>query len=116
MGRPPNLPLVLAASSPAFVRSRMMSRSNAGRVLDLPEWQTHAVEAVRVTRTVQRQDVASGWKWRCTHDVAWYAARGEGNRAAYYAAATRGHWGWRTGSTIYSTSPCTRTPAVSAKA
>jgi predicted transposase YbfD/YdcC len=65
----------------------------AGRLLDLPEWQTHAVEAVRVTRTVQRQDVASGWKWRCTHDVAWYASSGEGNSAAYYAAATRGHWG-----------------------
>jgi predicted transposase YbfD/YdcC len=65
----------------------------AGRLLDLPEWQSHAVEAVRVTRTVQRQDVALGWKWRCTREVAWYASTAEGNTAAYYAAATRGHWG-----------------------
>src|SRR3954467_6162095 len=64
----------------------------AGRILDLPEWQTHAVEAVRVTRTVQRQDVASGWKWRCTHEVAWYASTRPGTSAEQYAAATRGHW------------------------
>ena len=65
----------------------------AGSILNLPEWRTDVVEAVRVTRTVQRQDVATGWKWRCTHEVAWYASTGEGNSAAYYAAATRGHWG-----------------------
>jgi predicted transposase YbfD/YdcC len=65
----------------------------AGRLLDLPDWQTHAVEAVRVTRTVQHQDVATGWKWRCTHEIAWYASSGKGNSAADYAAATRGHWG-----------------------
>jgi predicted transposase YbfD/YdcC len=65
----------------------------AGRLLDLPDWQTDVVEAIRVTRTVQRQDVATGWKWHCTHEVAWYASTGEGNSAAYYAAATRGHWG-----------------------
>ena len=49
--------------------------------------------AVRVTRTVLRQDVALGWKWRCTREVAWYASTAEANSAAYYAAATRGHWG-----------------------
>ena len=72
---------------------RQIEVFKAGRLLDLPEWQTHAVEAVRVTRTVQRQDVATGWKWPCTHEVAWYASTGKGNAAAYYAAATRGHWG-----------------------
>lgn len=65
----------------------------AGRIPDLPEWQTHAVEAVRVTRTVLHKDVATGWKWRCTREVAWYASTREGNSAEYYAAATRGHWG-----------------------
>jgi predicted transposase YbfD/YdcC len=65
----------------------------AGRLLDLPEWRTDVVEAVRVTRTVPHKDVATGWKWRPTREVAWYASTGEGNSAAYYAAATRGHWG-----------------------
>jgi predicted transposase YbfD/YdcC len=65
----------------------------AGRLLDLPDWQTHAVEAVRVTRTVLHKDVATGWKWRPTREVAWYASTREGNSATYYAAATRGHWG-----------------------
>ena len=72
---------------------RVVEVFKAGSILDLPEWQTHAVEAVRVTRTVQRQDVATGWKWRCTHEVAWYASTQQGNSAACYAAATRGHWG-----------------------
>ena len=72
---------------------RVVEVFRAGSILDLPEWRTDVVEAVRVTRTVQRQDVAIGWKWRCTHEVAWYASTGEGNSAAYYAAATRGHWG-----------------------
>jgi len=72
---------------------RQIEVFKAGHRLDLPEWRTDVVEAVRITRTVQRQDVATGWKWRCTHEVAWYASTGEGNSAAYYAAATRGHWG-----------------------
>jgi len=72
---------------------RVVEVFKAGSILDLPEWQTHAVEAVRVTRTVQRQDVATGWKWRCTHEVAWYASTQQGNSAEYYAAAARGHWG-----------------------
>ena len=72
---------------------RVVEVFRAGRLLDLPDWQTHAVEAVRVTRTVQHQDVATGWKWRCTHEIAWYASSGKGNSAADYAAATRGHWG-----------------------
>jgi predicted transposase YbfD/YdcC len=72
---------------------RVVEVFRAGRILDLPEWQTHAVAAVRVTRTVLRQDVALGWKWRCTREVAWYASTAEANSAAYYAAATRGHWG-----------------------
>jgi len=70
---------------------RVVEVFRAGRLLDLPDWQTHAVEAVRVTRTVQHQDVATGWKWRCTHEIAWYASSGKGNSAADYAAATRGH-------------------------
>jgi predicted transposase YbfD/YdcC len=66
----------------------------AGRLLDLPDdWQTHAVEAVRVTRTVLHKDVATGWQWRPTRNVAWYALTRDGNSAAYYAAVTRGHWG-----------------------
>ena len=65
----------------------------AGSILDLPEWRTDVVEAVRVTRTVQRRDVAIGWKWRCTHEVAWYASTRQGTSAEQYAAATRGHWG-----------------------
>jgi predicted transposase YbfD/YdcC len=73
--------------------TRRVEVFRAGRLLDLPDWQTHAVEAVRVTRTVQHQDVATGWKWRCTHEIAWYASSGKGNSAADYAAATRGHWG-----------------------
>jgi predicted transposase YbfD/YdcC len=72
---------------------RVVEVFKAGTILDLPEWQSHAVEAVRVTRTVLHQDVALGWKWRCTREVAWYASTAEGNSAAYYAAATRGHWG-----------------------
>jgi predicted transposase YbfD/YdcC len=73
--------------------TRRVEVFTAGHLLDLPDWQTDVVEAVRVTRTVQRQDVATGWKWRCTHDVAWYASTKDGNSAEYYAAATRGHWG-----------------------
>ncbi len=72
---------------------RVVEVFKAGTILDLADWQTHAVEAVRVTRTVLRQDVALGWKWRLTREVAWYASTAEGNSAAYYAAATRGHWG-----------------------
>ena len=65
----------------------------AGSILDLPEWRNDVVEAVRVTRTVQRRDVAIGWKWRCTHAVAWYASTRQDTSAKQYAAATRGHWG-----------------------
>jgi predicted transposase YbfD/YdcC len=72
---------------------RVVEVFKAGRILELPEWQIHAVEAVRVTRRVLHKDVATGWKWRPTHDVAWYASTQQGNSAAYYAAATRGHWG-----------------------
>lgn len=45
---------------------RQIEVFKAGHRLDLPEWRTDVVEAVRITRTVQRQDVATGWKWRCT--------------------------------------------------
>lgn len=80
-----------------IARSRQETRKievfKAGNLLDLPEWQPHALEAVRVTRTVMRKDVAIGWKWRPTHDVAWYASTQEGMSAKYYAGATRGHWG-----------------------
>jgi len=72
---------------------RVVEVFRAGRILDLPEWQTHAVEAVRVTRTVLHKDVATGWKWRPTREVTWYASTRDDNSAAYYAAATRGHWG-----------------------
>ena len=71
---------------------RVVEVFRASRILDLPEWQTHAVAAVRVTRTVLHKDVAAGWKWRPTREVAWYASTREGNSAADYAAATRGHW------------------------
>src|SRR4051812_5056559 len=57
---------------------RVVEVFRAGRLLDLPEWQTRAVEAVRVTRTVLHKDVAIGWKWRCTREVAWYASTREG--------------------------------------
>jgi predicted transposase YbfD/YdcC len=72
---------------------RVVEVFRAGRILDLPDWQTHAIEAVRVTRTVLHKDVATGWQWRPTRDVAWYASTRQGTSAAYYAAATRGHWG-----------------------
>jgi predicted transposase YbfD/YdcC len=72
---------------------RVVEVFRAGRILELPHWQTHVVEAVRVTRRVLRKDVATGWKWRPTHEVAWYASTQDGNSAAHYAAATRGHWG-----------------------
>jgi predicted transposase YbfD/YdcC len=74
--------------------TRRVEVFKAGPLLDLPnDWQTHAVEAVRVTRTVLHKDVATGWNWRPTRDVAWYASSQNGNSAARYAAATRGHWG-----------------------
>ena len=73
--------------------TRRVEVFKAGRILDLAEWQTHAVEAVRVTRTVLHKDVATGWNWRPTHDIAWYASTQDGTSAADYAAATRGHWG-----------------------
>jgi predicted transposase YbfD/YdcC len=72
--------------------TRRVEVFKAGHSLDLPEWQTHAVEAVRVTRTVLHKDVATGWKWRPAGDVAWYVSTQQGNSAADYAAATRGHW------------------------
>jgi predicted transposase YbfD/YdcC len=72
---------------------RVVEVFRAGRLLDLPEWRNDVVEAVRLTRTVQRRDVAIGWKWRCTHEVAWYASTRQGTSAEHYAAATRGHWG-----------------------
>ena len=72
---------------------RVVDVFRAGHILDLAPWQTHAVEAVRVTRRVLHKDVATGWKWRPTHEVAWYASTQQGNTAAYYAAAIRGHWG-----------------------
>ncbi|MFL5280723.1 MAG: ISAs1 family transposase [Rhodopila sp.] len=50
--------------------TRRVEVFKAGRLLDLPEWRTDVVEAIRVIRTVQRQDVATGWKWHCTHEVA----------------------------------------------
>ena len=73
--------------------TRRVEVFKAGPLLDLPDWQTHAVEAVRVTRTVLHKDVATGWNWQPTRDVAWYASTQNGNSAAYYAAATRGHCG-----------------------
>ena len=74
--------------------TRRVEVFQAGRLLDLADdWQTHAVEAVRVTRTVLHKDVATGWKWRPTREVAWYASTQNDSSAAYYAAATRGHWG-----------------------
>jgi len=72
---------------------RVVEVFRAGRLLERPEWRTDVVEAVRVTRTVQSQDVAIGWKWRCTYDGAWYASTRPGTSAEQYAAATRGHWG-----------------------
>jgi predicted transposase YbfD/YdcC len=72
---------------------RVVEVFKAGSILDLPQWRTDVVEAVRVTRTVQRQDVAIGWKWRCTREIAWYASTRQGTSAEHYAGATRGHWG-----------------------
>ena len=72
---------------------RVVEVFKAGSILDLPEWQTDVVEAVRVTRTVLHKDVATGWHWRLTREVAWYASTRDGTSADYYAAATRGHWG-----------------------
>lgn len=40
--------------------TRQIELFKAGRSLDLPKWQTHAVEAVPVTRTVLHNDVATG--------------------------------------------------------
>ena len=72
--------------------TRRVEVFRAGHVLGLADWQGHAVEAVRVSRTVLHKDVATGWKWWPTRDVAWYVSTQQGNSAAYYAAATRGHW------------------------
>ena len=46
-----------------------------------------------VSRTVLRKDVATGWKWQPTREVAWYASTQNDSSAAYYAVVTRGHWG-----------------------
>src|SRR3954447_16186436 len=54
--------------------TRRVEVFKAGRLLDLLDWQTHAIEAVRVTRTVLHKDVATGWKWQPTRNVAWYAS------------------------------------------
>ena len=40
---------------------RVVDVFRAGHILDLAPWQTHAVEAVRVTRRVLHKDVATGW-------------------------------------------------------
>src|SRR3954447_5740719 len=45
-------------------QTRRVEVFGAGHLLDLPDWQTHAIEAVRVTRTVLHKDAATGWKWR----------------------------------------------------
>jgi len=80
-----------------IARNRQETREidvfKAGDVLDLPEWKTHAIEAVRVTRTVMHRDVATGLRWKKTHEVAWYTSTQDGIGAKYYANATRGHWG-----------------------
>ena len=65
----------------------------AGSLLDVPEWNGLVPEAVRVTRTVLHKDVATGWKWRSSHEVAWYVSTQTGKDANYYAGAVRGHWG-----------------------
>ena len=72
---------------------RVVEVFKAGSLLELPDWQTDVVEAVRVTRTVLHKDVATGWDWRLTREVAWYASTLDGTSAQNYAAATRGHWG-----------------------
>jgi predicted transposase YbfD/YdcC len=73
---------------------RQVAVFKAGSILDLPEWQIHAVEAVvRVIRSVLHKDVALGWKWKRTREVAWYVSTREGDNTQYYDAATRGHWG-----------------------
>jgi predicted transposase YbfD/YdcC len=74
--------------------TRRVEVFKAGHLLDLPDdWQSHVGEAVRVSRTVLRKDVATGWKWQPTREVAWYASTQNDSSAAYYAVATRGHWG-----------------------
>jgi len=80
-----------------IARNRQETREvavfTAGSLLGLPEWNANATEAVRVTRTVMRKDVETGWKWRSSHEVAWFASTQDGLGAKYYATATRGHWG-----------------------
>ena len=70
--------------------TRRVEVFKAGHLLDLPDdWQTHVGEAVRVSRRVLHRDVATGWKWRPTHEGAGYASTQNDSRAASYAAASR---------------------------
>ncbi len=74
--------------------TRRVEVFKAGHLLDLPDdWPTYVSEAIRVSRTVLHKDVATGWKWQPTREVAWYASTQDDSSAADYAAATRGHWG-----------------------
>src|SRR4051812_30833174 len=43
---------------------RVVEVFRAGRLLERPEWRTDVVEAVCVTRPVQRQGVSIRWEWR----------------------------------------------------
>ena len=51
--RPPFLPLTLAASSPAIVLSRMMSRSNSATLAKM--WKTSFPPGVVVSRLSRRE-------------------------------------------------------------
>jgi predicted transposase YbfD/YdcC len=73
--------------------TRRVEVFKAGSLLDAPEWQGLVPEAVRVTRTVMHRDSARGWKWRSSHEVAWYVSTQTGKDAVYYGGSVRGHWG-----------------------
>jgi len=79
--------------SRARQETRRVEVFKAGSLLDAPEWQGLVPEAVRVTRTVMHRDSARGWKWRSSHEVAWYVSTQTGKDAVYYGGSVRGHWG-----------------------
>jgi predicted transposase YbfD/YdcC len=60
--------------------------------LDLPEWDEHALKALRVYRRTWIKDTKSGG-WHRREDISWYITNETACTAEFYAAAIRGHWG-----------------------
>jgi predicted transposase YbfD/YdcC len=65
---------------------------HADGALDLPEWDDHALKAIRVYRKTWIKDTKTGG-WDRREDIAWHITNETARPAEFYAAAIRGHWG-----------------------